>query len=98
MSNQLVDIDSPREFSLEQNYPNPFNPSTEISYLLSESGWIYLSIYDAIGREVAVLVNEVKSAGHYKASFEASTLSSGLYIYRLQSQQGVITKKMLLVK
>jgi endonuclease/exonuclease/phosphatase family metal-dependent hydrolase len=98
VSNQLVDIDSPREFSLEQNYPNPFNPSTEISYLLSESGWIYLSIYDAIGREVAVLVNEVKSAGHYKVSFEASTLSSGLYIYRLQSQQGVITKKMLLVK
>ena len=98
VSNQLEDIDFPREFSLEQNYPNPFNPSTEISYQLSESGWIYLSIYDALGREVSVLVNEEKVAGHHKVSFDAGELSSGLYFYRLQSQQGVITKKMLLVK
>ncbi len=98
VSNQLEDIDSPREFSLEQNYPNPFNPSTEIGYQLSESGWIYLSIYDALGREVSVLVNEEKVAGHHKVSFDAGELSSGLYFYRLQSQQGVITKKMLLVK
>jgi hypothetical protein len=88
----------PERFILEQNYPNPFNPSTVISYQLPAANHISLKIYDLIGREVATLVNEVKEAGYYSATFNASKLSSGIYFSRLQSGDKVQMKKMMLIK
>jgi len=70
-------------YRLEQNYPNPFNPSTVISYQLAGQSHVTLRVYDLLGREVAVLVNEVKSAGNYTATFNASNFPSGVYFYRL---------------
>lgn len=98
VSNELVEYDSPLTFNLDQNYPNPFNPSTTINYQLSENGIVTLRVFDAIGREVAMLENGYKSAGSYQTAFDASALSSGVYIYQLTSAAGSITKKMLLVK
>ena len=85
-------------FSLEQNYPNPFNPSTVISYRLPETSFVTLKIYDALGREVAVLVNEQKPAGTYEVEFDASDLSSGIYFYKLQAGSFVQTRKMILLR
>ena len=88
----------PNTFSLKQNYPNPFNPSTNISYMLKNSGKVRLSVYDLLGREVAVLANEIQAAGQHEVKFSANGLSSGIYFYKLQATNGVITKKMLLMK
>ena len=88
----------PETFILEQNYPNPFNPSTRISYQLPVSGNVTLKVYDLLGREVATLVNEEKPAGSYEVSFDASQLSSGVYLYRLSSGSFIETKKMILMK
>jgi hypothetical protein len=88
----------PQEFSLNQNYPNPFNPSTIISYQLPSNNHVSLKVYDMIGREVATLVNEVKEAGSYEATFNASKLSSGIYFYQLKSGQFSSVKKMMLIK
>ncbi len=89
---------APKEFALAQNYPNPFNPSTRIRYQLPVNSYVTLKVYDAIGREVATLVNEVKEAGNYSATFDASKLSSGIYFARLQSGEKVQLKKMMLIK
>ncbi|MHB1049066.1 MAG: T9SS type A sorting domain-containing protein [Bacteroidota bacterium] len=86
------------EFSLKQNFPNPFNPITTMSYALPQDGLVMLKIYDALGREVSTLVNEFKQTGRYNASFDASKLSSGVYIYKLVSGKYTATKKMMLVK
>ena len=75
----------PVEFSLLQNYPNPFNPTTEISYQVPVASTVRLAVYDLLGREVAVLVNERKAPGSYEVKFDGSSLSSGVYIYRLQA-------------
>jgi hypothetical protein len=88
----------PDNYSLLQNYPNPFNPTTNIKFSLPNTGLVKLVVFDVLGREVATLVNEVKSAGNYTADFDASTLSSGVYFYRLESGNFTETKKMLLVK
>jgi hypothetical protein len=93
-----VEIFSPDKFSLSQNYPNPFNPSTVISYQLPASGNVTLKVYDLLGREVATLVNEEKPAGSYEVSFDASQLSSGVYIYRLTAGNFSATNKMTLLK
>jgi hypothetical protein len=85
----------PERFALEGNYPNPFNPSTSIRFSLDEPGLTRLAVYDVLGREVAVLVNEQLAAGSYTATFDASGLSSGTYLYRLdfqgQQQTGTMT-------
>ncbi|MFA6470222.1 MAG: T9SS type A sorting domain-containing protein [Bacteroidota bacterium] len=86
------------EYGLDQNYPNPFNPSTKIAFALPQNGNVTLKVFDAIGREVAVLVNEYKDAGRYSVDFNASRLSSGIYIYRLQAGDKTMTKRMSLVK
>ena len=87
-----------KEFSLYQNYPNPFNPSTKISYSIKEEGLVTLKVYDVLGKEIATLVNENKPAGLYEAEFDASSLPSGMYIYKIQSGQFSDVKKMLLTK
>jgi len=86
------------EFHLEQNYPNPFNPFTVISYQLPVAGNVILKVFDVLGKEIATLVNEEKSAGNYEIDFNASSLSSGIYFYRLQAGSFVQTKKMILLK
>jgi hypothetical protein len=86
------------EYSLSQNYPNPFNPVTEISYTLPKPGFVTLKVYDLLGKEVATLVNEVKKVGKYSVNFNGESLSSGMYIYKLESNEFTMTKKMMLIK
>ena len=88
----------PSEYLLLQNYPNPFNPSTVISFALPKSGNTELGIYNILGEKVATLVTEVLSAGLYSYEFDASSLSSGIYFYKLQSNNYVSIKKMMLIK
>jgi glucuronoarabinoxylan endo-1,4-beta-xylanase len=90
--------DAPFATALAQNFPNPFNPSTVIGFQLSVAGKARLSVYDLLGREVAVLVNEDMPAGEHSATFDASNLASGVYIYRLQVGSEVLTRRMTLVK
>ncbi len=85
-------------FELSQNYPNPFNPSTKISFKITEAGLTSLKVFDALGNEVAILVNEVKPTGIYEIEFSGSELTSGIYFYQLKVDNYVETKKMLLVK
>ena len=89
---------TPTSYFLEQNYPNPFNPSTNINYGLKESGFVSLKIYNILGTEVATLFNGYKPAGNYKASFDASRLPSGVYIYSLKTNNFIQTRKMILEK
>ncbi|MBU1681037.1 MAG: T9SS type A sorting domain-containing protein [Bacteroidetes bacterium] len=84
--------------SLSQNYPNPFNPSTVINYSTSKQELITLKLYDITGKEVSILVNEVKNKGTYSVNFDASKLSSGVYFYKLQTKNFFETKKMLLLR
>jgi len=86
------------EYNLSQNYPNPFNPSTTIIWQSPVAGNQTLKVYDVLGNEVATLVNEYKSAGSHEIDFNASSLSSGIYFYRLTAVSFVQTKKMLLIK
>jgi hypothetical protein len=86
------------EFNLFQNYPNPFNPSTTISWYLPESDLVTLKIYDILGNEIITLFNEQQEAGLHKINFNASTLSSGMYFYSLQSGNQIFTNKMILIK
>lgn len=88
----------PTEFVLEQNYPNPFNPSTKISWQSPVAGHQILKVFDMLGNEVAILVNEYKEPGRYEVEFDASNLPSGVYIYRLQSDDYINTKKMILLR
>lgn len=91
--------DFPQETRLNGNYPNPFNPSTVIGYQLSVAGAVRLAVYDILGREVAVLVNQDRAAGRYQVPFDASALSSGVYLYRMQFNGEVVsTRRMTLVK
>ena len=85
-------------YILYQNYPNPFNSVTNIIYQLSKSGLVQLKVFDLLGSEVAILVNEVKSVGSYEVSFDASILPSGVYIYSLRVNNFVQNNKMTLLK
>ncbi len=95
---EVLLANAPQEFGLEQNFPNPFNPTTAISFHLSSNGMTTLKVYDMIGREVASLVNEVKTAGSYAVNFDASKLASGIYFSKLQSGEKIQIKKMMLIK
>ncbi len=86
------------EYRLAQNYPNPFNPSTRIEYGVKARGLVTIQLYDVLGRVVATLVNEVKDAGNYAVTFNASALSSGVYFYRYTAGGKTFTKQMLFVK
>ena len=93
-----------REYMLSQNYPNPFNPSTTITYSIPERSTVRLSIFNTLGQKISEIVNEVKEAGSYEQSFNASQLSSGIYFYRIEaasvinSKTFVETKKMVLLR
>jgi hypothetical protein len=89
----------PTAFKLEQNYPNPFNPSTAIQFQLDRASHVSLVVYNILGQEVATLLNDVKQAGVYRVTFDASKLASGVYFYRLATENGLVaSKKMLLIK
>ena len=89
---------TPNSFMLSQNYPNPFNPVTKINYSLPKSGYVSLKIFDILGKEVATLVNEFKTSGNYTIDFAASSYTSGVYFYKLESNNFIEVKKMLLIK
>jgi hypothetical protein len=85
-------------FKLEQNYPNPFNPSTTIKYQIPELGFVTLKIFDVLGKEIETLVNEEKQTGTYEITWNAESLPTGVYFYRLQAEDFVETNKMVLMK
>ncbi len=89
---------TPTEYSLSQNYPNPFNPSTVIKYNLPEKGFTTLTVYNSLGEKVSQLVNGFQYQGSYSVKFSAENLSSGIYIYKLQSGNFSMTRKMILMK
>ncbi len=88
----------PTEFKLEQNYPNPFNPSTTINYSVAEQGPVNLEIYNIVGQKVATLVNANQPVGNYSVKFDAGKLASGIYLYRIITNNYVKTMKMSLIK
>jgi len=77
----------PKKYALSQNYPNPFNPSTIISFDLPVNSFVSLKVFDLIGREVALIVSEELSAGSYSRTWNAASMSNGVYFYRLQARQ-----------
>ena len=89
---------TPSGFSLSQNYPNPFNPTTTINYSLAKEGNVKLTVYNALGSNVATIVNEYKPAGNYSVQFNGSNLASGIYLYRLESGNFSTAKKFILMK
>lgn len=100
---EIANITLPTEFSLEQNYPNPFNPTTKIEFSLPVASRVELKIYDLLGREISILANDFYQAGNYKMDFNASKLSSGMYIYRIiangeNNQTFIKSMKMILTK
>jgi len=88
----------PVSFELAQNYPNPFNPSTTISFSIPKAGEVTLTIYDALGKEVTRLVDDHISAGRYNVEWNAANNASGVYFYRITTNENVQVKKMVLVK
>ena len=95
---QNVAIQEPQNYSLKQNYPNPFNPSSKLEFGIPELGFVSLKVYDALGKEVRILVNEIKPTGYYTVEFDGSDLPSGVYFYRLEAGEFSETKRMVLLK
>jgi hypothetical protein len=93
-----VERSVPPGYGLDQNYPNPFNPNSNIRYQISEFRYVKLAVYDLLGREVAVLVNEKKAPGSYEVTFDGSALATGVYFYRLAAGEYVGCRKMVLMK
>jgi hypothetical protein len=88
----------PKEFALLQNYPNPFNPATNIEFHIAAAGFVSLNVFDLLGRKVTTLVNDYLQPGSYKVKWDASHLSSGMYLYRLKSNDLVQTRSLLLLR
>jgi len=88
----------PSEFSLRQNYPNPFNPTTTISFDLKETSVVEITLYNRLGQEIAILMNERLPAGNHKLTFSAEDLPSGVYLYRLTANDFIASKKLVLMK
>jgi len=93
-----VEVRTLDKFTLEQNYPNPFNPTTIVGYVLQEKSNVKLKLLNAIGEEMAVLVNEEQEKGYHKVEFDGSNLSSGVYFYRIQAGNFIETKKLILMR
>ncbi|MFV1883419.1 MAG: T9SS type A sorting domain-containing protein [Balneola sp.] len=99
VSNEEELIENPLDYRLSQNYPNPFNPSTNIEFRLGNSSQVTLKVFDLLGREVATLIDgELYNKGSHQARFDASALASGIYLYRLEAEGFVQTRKMMLIK
>ncbi|MEX0748104.1 MAG: T9SS type A sorting domain-containing protein, partial [Rhodothermales bacterium] len=94
----VADAELPDDYTLQQNYPNPFNPSTEISFALPIAGDIRLVVYDGLGRPVDVLASGSFPAGSHTVRFDASALASGIYVYRLETRERILSRKMLVMK
>ncbi|MCW8803367.1 MAG: T9SS type A sorting domain-containing protein [Ignavibacteriaceae bacterium] len=90
--------DGIRVYSLSNNYPNPFNPTTTINYQIQELSFVTLKVYDVLGNEVSILVNEERPAGKYEVEFNGSELTSGIYFYQMKTGSFIETKKMVLIK
>jgi hypothetical protein len=88
----------PTSFNLSQNYPNPFNPTSTIQYDIPKTSLVNISVFDMLGRQIKVLVNEQKTPGHYETVFDAKELASGIYIYRINTESFTQSKKMILMK
>jgi len=98
MVNNETSTGLPQQYTLSQNYPNPFNPSTQIEYALPKATQVTLEVFNSVGQKVMELVNGQQSAGYHTATFDASGLSSGVYLYKLTTPSFTQTKKMLLIK
>lgn len=94
----VANNDVPKSLELYQNYPNPFNPSTKISFAVPNTGVVKLSVYNILGTEVATLINESLSPGIYSFNFDASSLNSGIYFYKLSMGNFTLTRKMTLLR
>ena len=92
------EIALPKEFILYQNYPNPFNPETQIKYAIPKNAHVKIELFDMIGRKIKTLIDEQKFAGYHTLRFEAGNLASGVYLYSIQADNYISTKKMLLLK
>jgi len=102
-SNYILDKNTesnpiPDKFSIRQNYPNPFNPSTKISFAIPTQEIVVIKVFDVLGSQIEVLLNEVKAPGYYEVNFDASRLPSGTYIYEIRAGSFVERTKMVLVK
>ena len=97
-SEVTVEVELPLEYTLEQNYPNPFNPNTTINYSIAEDGFVKLAVYNLLGEEVATLVNGFQKAERYNVSFNANSLSSGVYVYKIEAANYSSSKKLVLMK
>jgi hypothetical protein len=91
-------IEIPNYYFLNQNYPNPFNPSTTIKFGMPEAEVVKVVVYDILGREVRTLLNEFRNPGTYEVNFDATSLSSGIYFYKIETPNFTQTRRMLLVK
>jgi hypothetical protein len=91
-------VEVPKEFAVSQNYPNPFNPSTVIHYALPKDVYVTLIVYDVLGREVVRLVEGKQAAGFYDVKLSGESLASGVYVYRLKTDDNVAVRKMLLMR
>ncbi|MCH9029417.1 MAG: T9SS type A sorting domain-containing protein [Bacteroidetes bacterium] len=90
--------DQKLKFNLSQNYPNPFNPTTQVYYSITKAGLVTLKVYDILGNEVAILVNERREPGYYLTTIDAANLPSGIYFYQLRTENFTDTKKMILLR
>ncbi|MEO8233062.1 MAG: T9SS type A sorting domain-containing protein [Ignavibacteriota bacterium] len=98
-SNEIfVDVTAPLQFALDQNYPNPFNPTTTINFSIAEPSFVKLAVYNLLGEEIKVLKNENMSAGTFNVSFDAVSLPSGMYLYKIETAQYTSVRKMMLMK
>lgn len=93
-----INTEIPNGYRLSQNYPNPFNPATKIRYELPQNGYVKLTVFDILGKEIEKLVNEQQSAGIYEITFNAAKLPSGVYLYRLETESFSDVKRMMLIK
>ena len=92
------EINQPSDYALYQNYPNPFNPETNIRFNLINPGFVSLKVYDILGREVVTLIEENMEAGLHELTFDASSINSGIYLYRIETDNFVESKRMILIK
>ncbi len=98
ITTEEIEASIPQAIFLEQNYPNPFNPSTTINFGLDIDAYVTLEVFDILGRKVQTIVDESLNAGTYSRTFDARSLASGIYIYRLSTQNKVVTRRMTLIK